>query len=167
MEKPVSIISKVPGGQENPDLPRPIDRQEIDELLLILPDEVSRNRLRLLWNTYVSVQAALVKEATAQRLRDLEKAEAALLKFMTEGRRKPEAGKPKRPYTINLTSPRDVRRLLSSTINQLRHGTADVQRARAIVYGCSVLLGCFDSQLMDERVSKMESILEERNKQEV
>ena len=50
----------------------------------------------------------------------------------------------------------DIRRLLSVTINGLRRYEMEPPRAKAIIYGCSVLLHVIEQGMLEERLKAIE-----------
>ena len=71
-----------------------------------------------------------------------------------------ERGGVKRIYNISLKTSEDVRRLLSTTINQLRKREVAVDQARAIFYGSSVLLAVLEQGTIEKRLSKLEEAVQ-------
>lgn len=61
-----------------------------------------------------------------------------------------------RQYNIHLRTAEDVRRLLSTTINQVRKGEINVPAARTIIYGAQVLLTVFEQCDISDRLTKLE-----------
>ncbi|MGD0277309.1 MAG: hypothetical protein ABSB79_14855 [Syntrophales bacterium] len=68
----------------------------------------------------------------------------------------------KRKYRISLKSVKDVRRLLSISLNELRRGEIKPDIARATFYGCTVLLNCFEADLLEDRVQALEEVVKYR-----
>lgn len=65
-------------------------------------------------------------------------------------------------YKIHIKSAEDVRRLLSSTINELRQGKIDTGRAGKIIYAASVLLNVFSQYHLEERLARIEDAVRQR-----
>lgn len=65
-------------------------------------------------------------------------------------------------YKIHLKNAEDVRRLLSSTINELRQGTIDTGRAGKIIYAASVLLSVFETVNIEGRLGRIEEKMKGR-----
>lgn len=73
------------------------------------------------------------------------------------GRRK-EIGKRKRK--VHLTRIEDVRRLLTTTINELRNGDVDGDRAGKIIYACNTLIKVFETLELKRRILDIQKELE-------
>jgi hypothetical protein len=59
-------------------------------------------------------------------------------------------------YKIHIKNSEDVRRLLSSTINELRQGKIDPGRAGKIIYAANVLIGVLEQCSLEERLARIE-----------
>jgi len=57
---------------------------------------------------------------------------------------------------IRLNNPRQVKRLLNRTINQLLNGTIEVEKARCIGYLGSILLKAIEVEELDDRLTEIE-----------
>jgi len=156
-------IAILNGNRRTPAL---LDKTEIERLLETLEDTSTQTKLKLLWNGYIGTQSKLNADPSAKHIRDLRVAEDALRAFLDEIGEKPAPSVSPSRRRTSLKRPEDVRRFLSSLVNQLKWGTVDVASARAMIYGCQVLLGCMSDHLLEQRVSAMEVVLAEKNKRE-
>ena len=66
------------------------------------------------------------------------------------------------PRNDNIESIEDVKHILAETVNELRASPTNnvVSRARAVGYLCSILLVALEKGDMEERIAKLESLLE-------
>lgn len=69
-----------------------------------------------------------------------------------------------RPATsrVHLKTYEDTRRLLSTTINDLRQLKVDPAVGRAMIYGCSVLLQVFEMKLIEGDIRELQEVAKER-----
>jgi hypothetical protein len=68
---------------------------------------------------------------------------------------------------VRLNDSRSVLRLMQRVLNGLLRdkddkGSIPVDRARALIYGCSVMIKGFEVTDLEERLEKMEAILNEQ-----
>ena len=70
-------------------------------------------------------------------------------------------GKNRKKYSIHLTSPEDVRRLLCEVINELRKSNESnlCSRSSRIISAATVLLDVFRQNDLEQRVRELESYL--------
>lgn len=80
-------------------------------------------------------------------------------KIPAQGKEKKAPPSPAANYKIHLRNPEDVRRLLSITVNELRRGTRDVNICRAIIYAAATLINVFQTCQLEERLAKLESMI--------
>ena len=73
-----------------------------------------------------------------------------------------ETPSPIRKYRIHLRNYEDVRRLLSSTINELRENTIDSTRAGKIIYAAGTLMNCLEMVTMEARLTALEELVKTR-----
>lgn len=66
-----------------------IDKARIDQLLETLEDTSVQTRLKLLWNSYITIQSNLAKDPSAKHIKDLRVSEDALKAFLDEFEPKP------------------------------------------------------------------------------
>ncbi len=66
-------------------------------------------------------------------------------------------------YKINLRSFEDVRRLLSSTINELRRGEISESKAKAVGYLTNCIMTSLENIVLEDELRKLETAMEERN----
>lgn len=66
-----------------------IDKARIDQLLETLEDTSVQTRLKLLWNSYITIQSNLAKDPSAKHIKDLRVSEDALKDFLAEFEPKP------------------------------------------------------------------------------
>lgn len=59
-----------------------------------------------------------------------------------------------------INSPKDIRRVLSDTINKLLNDSMDTQTAQAIASVCSVLLRTIQATTFEERLKRLEEMLD-------
>lgn len=65
------------------------------------------------------------------------------------------------PKQVHLRKPRDVRRFVSRTLNELRTGRVEPQLANSIFVGCQVILKSLDEEAI-ERLEALERAVRER-----
>jgi hypothetical protein len=61
---------------------------------------------------------------------------------------------------VRLTTIKDVKRLLSRTINQVRKGETDNQTAKVIGYLCNIFIGACEKSEISDRIDTIENILQ-------
>jgi ribosomal protein L19 len=63
---------------------------------------------------------------------------------------------------VHLKTYEDVRRLLSITISDLRQLKIDPTVARAIIYGCQIMLTVFEGILLEKDIKELQELANQR-----
>ncbi|MBA4390416.1 MAG: hypothetical protein C0399_05715 [Syntrophus sp. (in: bacteria)] len=71
-------------------------------------------------------------------------------------------GDEKKKYKIYLKSAEDVRRLLSTLVNEVRRNDVDIQKARTIGYLAGILLDVFTMGSLEDRLKQLEEAAQKR-----
>jgi len=67
---------------------------------------------------------------------------------------------------MRLTNINQVKRLLASTVLDLREGTIAIDRGKAVIYGCNVLAQTMKTADLEDKLNKIESSIEEGGEDE-
>jgi hypothetical protein len=62
-------------------------------------------------------------------------------------------------HRVHLKSAEDVRRLLSSVVNDLRQQRIDPQVSGKIIYACQVLLTVFEQHVLTVKIAELEKMI--------
>lgn len=65
----------------------------------------------------------------------------------------------KRP--LKLSTPREVRQALTKTVNEIRDGQLTPQQGNAIITGCNVVLSSIRIDEQERKITELENLLEE------
>ncbi|WP_459479628.1 hypothetical protein [Clostridium saccharoperbutylacetonicum] len=65
----------------------------------------------------------------------------------------------KKKIKLKLSTPAEVRRSLGRIINMVANGEIDAKKANTIFYGCNALLSSIRTDDQEERIKKLEELL--------
>ena len=65
-------------------------------------------------------------------------------------------------HRVHLKTAEDIRRLLSSTVNDLRQLKMDPVVAGKVIYACQVLLSVFEQHVLVVKIVELEKMINER-----